>query len=201
TDIARVDLRGDAVIAAAFGNDANRLVTAIAAIPDGWRGRDAGPESLALFERIELQFYSVFFFQAEDGIRVFHVTGVQTCALPISGRGGAWPPSGGRYGQKNAPDEPGQTSQGGKTSMAGRGGLQPPPRRGRRNVFTVSAAAGGCRVPRIGGALVRMNGTGAARGVSRDPACKTKGGANAPILGRPEREVQAKALVLHRVTE
>src|SRR5690606_40976772 len=24
------------------------------------------------------------FFRAEDGIRVFHVTGVQTCALPIS---------------------------------------------------------------------------------------------------------------------
>src|SRR5690606_40229913 len=29
-----------------------------------------------------------FFFQAEDGIRGFHVTGVQTCALPIS----SWPP-------------------------------------------------------------------------------------------------------------
>src|SRR5690606_41161737 len=29
-----------------------------------------------------------FFFQAEDGIRDFHVTGVQTCALPIyAGRG------------------------------------------------------------------------------------------------------------------
>src|SRR5690606_39752508 len=28
-----------------------------------------------------LMFY--FFFQAEDGIRDFHVTGVQTCALPI----------------------------------------------------------------------------------------------------------------------
>src|SRR5690606_39351244 len=28
--------------------------------------------------------YFVFFFQAEDGIRDFHVTGVQTCALPIS---------------------------------------------------------------------------------------------------------------------
>src|SRR5690606_40676479 len=28
----------------------------------------------------------VFFFQAEDGIRDFHVTGVQTCALPISRR-------------------------------------------------------------------------------------------------------------------
>src|SRR5690625_1294767 len=28
--------------------------------------------------------YSAFFFQAEDGIRDGHVTGVQTCALPIS---------------------------------------------------------------------------------------------------------------------
>src|SRR5690606_5543539 len=29
-------------------------------------------------------FFCGFFFQAEDGIRDFHVTGVQTCALPIS---------------------------------------------------------------------------------------------------------------------
>src|SRR5690606_40350875 len=29
------------------------------------------------------------FFQAEDGIRDFHVTGVQTCALPICPRGGS----------------------------------------------------------------------------------------------------------------
>src|SRR5690625_7511879 len=28
--------------------------------------------------------YYLFFFQAEDGIRDGHVTGVQTCALPIS---------------------------------------------------------------------------------------------------------------------
>src|SRR5256885_5647057 len=28
----------------------------------------------------------VFFFQAEDGIRDYKVTGVQTCALPISAR-------------------------------------------------------------------------------------------------------------------
>src|SRR2546430_4325596 len=28
----------------------------------------------------------LFFFQAEDGIRDLTVTGVQTCALPISGR-------------------------------------------------------------------------------------------------------------------
>src|SRR5690606_39986393 len=27
--------------------------------------------------------FTYFFFQAEDGIRDFHVTGVQTCALPI----------------------------------------------------------------------------------------------------------------------
>src|SRR5690606_39871798 len=30
------------------------------------------------------QFSECFFFQAGDGIRDFHVTGVQTCALPIS---------------------------------------------------------------------------------------------------------------------
>src|SRR6266511_4957374 len=29
-------------------------------------------------------YFLFFFFQAEDGIRDFHVTGVQTCALPIS---------------------------------------------------------------------------------------------------------------------
>src|SRR2546426_6775161 len=29
-------------------------------------------------------YWSVFFFQAEDGIRDYKVTGVQTCALPIS---------------------------------------------------------------------------------------------------------------------
>src|SRR5690606_40217299 len=31
-------------------------------------------------------FIMSFFFQAEDGIRDFHVTGVQTCALPIYSR-------------------------------------------------------------------------------------------------------------------
>src|SRR5437763_11079779 len=33
---------------------------------------------------IILVIFSVFFFQAEDGIRDTSVTGVQTCALPIS---------------------------------------------------------------------------------------------------------------------
>src|SRR5688500_12296803 len=32
-----------------------------------------------------------FFFQAEDGIRDYKVTGVQTCALPIYGRRGSIP--------------------------------------------------------------------------------------------------------------
>src|SRR5690606_2880969 len=32
---------------------------------------------------VDCQVCYVFFFQAEDGIRDFHVTGVQTCALPI----------------------------------------------------------------------------------------------------------------------
>src|SRR5438270_12936659 len=33
---------------------------------------------------------AIFFFQAEDGIRVLTVTGVQTCALPISIFPGTW---------------------------------------------------------------------------------------------------------------
>src|SRR5438093_9326659 len=41
-----------------------------------------------------------FFFQAEDGIRDWSVTGVQTCALPILGRrcGRRWRPWAGRRG-------------------------------------------------------------------------------------------------------
>src|SRR5690606_39796635 len=37
-----------------------------------------------------------FFFQAEDGIRDFHVTGVQTCALPIFERHHLLTPAAGR---------------------------------------------------------------------------------------------------------
>src|SRR5579883_3299384 len=36
------------------------------------------------FLELQLVIDFFFFFQAEDGIRDFHVTGVQTCALPIS---------------------------------------------------------------------------------------------------------------------
>src|SRR5690606_39934248 len=46
----------------------------------------------------------LFFFQAEDGIRDFHVTGVQTCALPIFRR---WPGRHGwRDGRSHLPGEP-----------------------------------------------------------------------------------------------
>ena len=43
---------------------------------------------MLLWERLV---YSSFFFQAEDGIRDTSVTGVQTCALPISFDGNSVP--------------------------------------------------------------------------------------------------------------
>src|SRR5438270_4505159 len=50
-----------------------------------------------------------FFFQAEDGIRDLTVTGVQTCALPIStGTGAA---SGGSEGSTNRSDGSGRQTQ------------------------------------------------------------------------------------------
>src|SRR5690606_40386369 len=47
--------------------------------------------------------FRLFFFQAEDGIRDFHVTGVQTCALPIYR---AAPPPGRRHTATAAPRTP-----------------------------------------------------------------------------------------------
>src|SRR5207244_8267821 len=44
---------------------------------------------LACTSGLSLLCLANFFFQAEDGIRDDLVTGVQTCALPISGRGAA----------------------------------------------------------------------------------------------------------------
>src|SRR2546427_5685375 len=42
--------------------------------------------SLCLYRSTALYLHFFFFFQAEDGIRDLTVTGVQTCALPISGQ-------------------------------------------------------------------------------------------------------------------
>src|SRR2546426_7145513 len=44
-----------------------------------WQGRDPAATGAAPV------WSAFFFFQAEDGIRDYKVTGVQTCALPISG--------------------------------------------------------------------------------------------------------------------
>src|SRR5690606_41120397 len=43
------------------------------------------PDNLQEYMILRTTYYHriLFFFQAEDGIRDFHVTGVQTCALPI----------------------------------------------------------------------------------------------------------------------
>src|SRR5690606_41167873 len=41
----------------------------------------------------------------EDGIRDFHVTGVQTCALPISQRGGGWLDAESEEGQQRFADD------------------------------------------------------------------------------------------------
>src|SRR5207302_7631504 len=45
--------------------------------------RRSGDDCSAAADGSERWVWRVFFFQAEDGIRDFHVTGVQTCALPI----------------------------------------------------------------------------------------------------------------------
>src|SRR5690606_39308690 len=68
------------------------------------------------------QFFSyVFFFQAEDGIRDFHVTGVQTCALPI-----CRPRNPGRRDQHDKCGES-QTCGHGSRSWAPEGGCRPLP--------------------------------------------------------------------------
>src|SRR5690606_40365607 len=46
----------------------------------------SGPSRSNLYKQLILVVLLFFFFQPDDGIRDFHVTGVQTCALPISSR-------------------------------------------------------------------------------------------------------------------
>src|SRR6266850_5239747 len=121
----------------------------------------------------------VFFFQAEDGIRDYKVTGVQTCALPISGRGvpargrrgarrgdgpraarsrGAGPrPAGSRSGRRGACRGSARTSGAGGRRDAGNGKrrsvLERTARCGRR------ARGGGAQAPRRGGGAVMGGGT------------------------------------------
>src|SRR6266511_4213445 len=64
---------------------ASRAASAAAphAAAAGWPRR-CRPKSRSSRARATVWRWAFFFFQAEDGIRDFHVTGVQTCALPIS---------------------------------------------------------------------------------------------------------------------
>src|SRR5205809_5306995 len=63
-----------------------------------------------------------FFFQAEDGIRDVAVTGVQTCALPISGIRGTTAPSSSTRKPAATPTRPrskGWTTRGNTSPRAG----------------------------------------------------------------------------------
>src|SRR5206468_8899152 len=51
-------------------------------VPDSWKR----PCMVGVSVLSQMGWWSFFFFQAEDGIRDLIVTGVQTCALPISVR-------------------------------------------------------------------------------------------------------------------
>src|SRR5690606_40323550 len=73
------------------------------------------------------EYQTIFFFQAEDGIRDFHVTGVQTCALPISaGWRGVLPP------RLAVPSIPIESHHGGRRPEGDRGEAHPIPPRSRR---------------------------------------------------------------------
>src|SRR6266478_5266630 len=69
-------------------------------------------------------FVLVFVFQAEDGIRDLTVTGVQTCALPISVRACRWRPSADRAGAGTAYRSSTPGCNGGKRSEERRVGKE-----------------------------------------------------------------------------
>src|SRR6266581_6426001 len=89
-----------------------------------------------------------FFFQAEDGIRDGRVTGVQTCALPISGRGARRAAVGAEAGGA-APPLPGARRGGRGVARADRigagdlrgGGMQAPDRAHTRLGVAVATVA------------------------------------------------------------
>src|SRR5437879_7277651 len=60
-----------------------------------------------MYETVFCYTISFYFYQAEDGIRDTSVTGVQTCALPISSR---------RRSRQNAPDRSRRRRPGAATS-------------------------------------------------------------------------------------
>src|SRR2546422_6958622 len=88
--------------------------------------------------------YIFFFFQAEDGIRDVAVTGVQTCALPIS-RGGAR-----REARPHRPADPDQEQPDGRPAgeiEAGQLALIAVTKRCRRSTSAPSPGPGAARRP------------------------------------------------------
>src|SRR5690625_7236307 len=83
--------------------------------------------------------YSDFFFQAEDGIRCGHVTGVQTCALPICARCSAGRTSAGWV-----------ESSSGTAIRARRAPVRSTPTRERRSVSIVQPSARRSEERRVG---------------------------------------------------
>src|SRR5256885_7478924 len=62
------------------------------AVPQGPVGADLMVVGGTLTNKMTGEIVCFFFFQAEDGIRDYKVTGVQTCALPICRRARGRPP-------------------------------------------------------------------------------------------------------------
>src|SRR6266498_5836765 len=116
-----------------------------------------------------------FFFQAEDGIRDADVTGVQTCALPISGP---------RRAARARDDGP---SGGGGRAFRGRA-----PRGARDPLLTRGGGARGApaRTARV---------ARGARGSARDPGRRARGTARADVRAwrrpRPREPPQREAVV------
>src|SRR5688572_31294087 len=98
-----------------------------------WAGMQRRP--LRAFSGLTLSFL-FFFFQAEDGIRDLTVTGVQTCALPISPPAAAprHPPSAGARGPAHAPPPRPRAAPAPPASPRRAAGRSSPPasRRGRQ---------------------------------------------------------------------
>src|SRR5438552_14549632 len=137
-----------------------------------------------------LLMFFFFFFQAEDGIRDDLVTGVQTCALPIT-----WPGDGvkrtdprGRPGLAST-----LTSRPVRPCSASHSTKAPPPRSSSSGSYETtwpSIAAGGSRRPgRVGNAPLRKRGRiwhieATIRGRRIRESCETEDRAHAIALAR-----------------
>src|SRR5690606_4257809 len=124
-----------------------------------------------------------FVFQAEDGIRDFHVTGVQTCALPIS----TTPPactSTRRTGRRRRRSSPGPASR--STGRPASGTWRRPATRSAGGTASWTAPGPSPTTPRSRSPRPRRSGTSAgSRGPAprRDPARERQADAGRLVRG------------------